>query len=305
MTQIAVVINPIAGGGLGKTTWDTLQPGLHAVFDEVIYGMSNHVDDLVSITEGLLESEPDFLLVIGGDGTLNQVLNGFIEKDQCVNTNTTLAYFNAGSGGDYARQFPAQNATEFLDRLAHNQAIQTNIGKITFAHQPVRYFINIASCGLSGQVVLDTEKSRWMKKLGGSVNYFVHSIMGLIKYKPSQVRILVDDAHYLDCSLLLMAVCNGQFFGGRMHVAPMAKINDGLLDMVLFHDFTKTDALIKFRKIYTGSHVLEKKVHYVQAKKVAIESLDNRRVEMEADGEYVGCLPAIFELLNQTVPLII
>lgn len=304
MSKIAVVINPIAGGGRGKKIWRVIHPGLKAIFDNVVYGMSNRVDDLASITQGLVENKPDFLLIIGGDGTLNHALNGLIEGDRFRSPKTKIAYFNAGCGGDFARQFPQQNITEFLDRLTHNQSIQSNIGKITHG-KSTRYFINIASCGLSGHVVLTTAKSRWMKKLGGSINYLVHSLTGLISYKKSSVRIQIDDNPPFECSLLMMAVCNGQFFGGRMHVAPLAKIDDGLLDVVLFRDFTLLDAVFKFHKIYSASHLLDKNVHYVQAKKVSIESLKKGVIELEADGEHVGRLPATFELLSEPLSLIV
>lgn len=305
MNSIAVVINPIAGGGRGKKVWRVIQPGLNAIFDNVTYGMSNRVDDLASITQGLLETKPDFLLIIGGDGTLNHALNGLIEEDKLRNPHTKIAYFNAGCGGDFARQFPEQHVTEFLDRLTHNQSIHTNVGKITWGNHATRYFMNIASCGLSGHVVLTSGKSRWMKKLGGSINYLAHSLTGLVSYKKSVVRIQIDESPPFECSLLMMAVCNGQFFGGKMHVAPMAKIDDGMLDVVLFRDFTILDAFFKFHKIYSGSHLLDKNVHYVQAKKIRIEPTQKAIIEMEADGEHVGQLPATFELLSETISLII
>lgn len=305
MSKIAVVINPIAGGGRGKKVWQVMGPGLHAIFDNVEHRISNRVDDLASIARGLLEEEPDTLLIIGGDGTLNHVLNGIIDEDRLINPQIKIAYFNTGCGGDFARQFPQQKVTEFLDRLIHNHYVKSNVGKITLKNQLPRYFINIASCGLSGHVVLSAAKSTWMKKLGGTINYLVHSLTGLISYNQSLVQIQVDDNPSFECSMLMMAVCNGQYFGGSMHVAPMAKIDDNLLDVVIFRDFTKLDAFLKFRKIYSGSHLLDKNVHYVQAKKIIIEPMQNAQVAIEADGEYVNQLPASFELLDEIVHIIV
>lgn len=305
MIQIAVVINPIAGDGAGKKAWRVLKPGLHALSDNIVFRMSNRVDDLPSITRDLLAGNPDYLLVIGGDGTLSNVLNGLMDHDKLIRPQTRLAFFNVGSGGDFARQFPKQNITEFLDRLSHNQFVTTNIGKITFINQPVRYFINIASCGISGYVVRATSKSKWLRKLGGAFNYLVHSIIAILAYNKSAVRIQIDDALPFECSMLLMAVCNGQYFGGSMHVAPMAKFDDGLFDVMLFQDFSKLDALFKIRKIYSGSHMQEPNVHYIQAKKVRIESLEKRSIRMEADGESVGILPATFEMLDDMVKIIV
>lgn len=305
MSKIAVIINPIAGGGQGEKSWQVLEPGLKAIFDEIVYRMSNRVDDLTVMTESLLVEKPDYLLIIGGDGTLNHVLNGLMENDRLRSPGTKVAFFNTGCGGDFIRQFPEQKVTEFLDRLSHNQSIETNVCKISFPDKSLRYYINISSCGMSGYVVAATAKSKWLKKLGGTVNYLIHSLIALIRYRKSTVRIQIDDALPFECPLLLAAVCNGQYFGGRMHVAPMAKVNDGLLDVVLFQNFTKLEALIKMRKIYSGAHLLDENVHYLQAKKVRIESLESQRIKIEADGESVGILPAVFEVIGGTIPLIV
>lgn len=305
MKKIAVVINPISGGGRGRKVWKILQPGLHALFDEMTYRMSNRVDDLASITGALLEGKPDYLLIIGGDGTLNHALNGMISQGKLRNPETKYAYFNAGCGGDFARQFAPQKITEFLDRLIHNQGIVSDIGQLILNDAAPHYFINIASVGLSGRVVLDTEKSTWLKKLGGPINYLIHSLSGLITYRKPQVRIQLDGNPPFDASLLLLAVCNGQYFGGKMQVAPMAKLDDGLLDVVLFQNFSRLNALFKLRKMYSGNHILDKNVHYIQAKKVRIEPLNSAVVEVEADGESVGQLPGVFELLEEKLPLIV
>ena len=305
MNHIAVVINPISGGGRGKKVWRVLKPGLNAIFDRITFRISNHVDDLSSITQKLLSEDPDFLLIIGGDGTLNHVINGAIDKDELRNPNTKIAFFNAGCGGDFVRLFPKQNVTEFLDRLSHNQFVKSNVGKVSFPNKPARYFINIASCGLSGYVVLNAARSKWLKKLGGTINYLLHSLSGLFTYNKTQVTIQIDETPAFECSMLMLAVCNGQYFGGRMHVAPMARIDDGLLDVVLFRDYTKWDALIKLHKIYSGNHLLEKNVHYIQAKKITIVSLERKDVEIETDGESSGQLPAVFEILDNPISIIV
>jgi YegS/Rv2252/BmrU family lipid kinase len=267
--------------------------------------MSNRVNDLELITAGLLEENPDYLLVIGGDGTLNHVLNGVMLDDKIKNPNLKIAFFNAGCGGDFIRQFPQQKITEFLDRLSHNQSVLCDIGKISSDTCSPRYFINIASCGLSGYVVSRTVTSKWLKKLGGTLNYLTHSILGLLTYRSAKVRVQIDENPPFETSLLLLAVCSGQFFGGRMHVAPMAKINDGLFDVVLFSNLTKIRAILKIHKIYSGRHVLDDKVHYVQAKTITLEPLESGPILIESDGESAGQLPAKFSMLSAQLPLIV
>ncbi|MGL6028217.1 MAG: diacylglycerol/lipid kinase family protein [Legionella sp.] len=92
MTFIAVIINPIAGGGQGTQVWRELKPGLNALFDKILFKISNRVNDLDAITRGFLKEHPDLLLVIGGDGTLSHVLNGLLQDDKLTHLKTKLAY---------------------------------------------------------------------------------------------------------------------------------------------------------------------------------------------------------------------
>ncbi|WP_367606348.1 diacylglycerol kinase family protein [Legionella sp. W05-934-2] len=305
MRSISVIINPAAGGGRGQKVWQVLHPGLKALSDKITYRMTNYTDDLVKLVRGLLADEPDYFIVIGGDGTLSHAVNGFIDNDRFLSKRTQFAYFNAGCGGDFARQFGSQHVTEFLNHLTHNQGVACNIGKISYANNKTRYFINIASCGLSAQVIKYSSATSWLKKLGGGVNYFIHSLQGILTYQSTPVTIQFDEHPPFEGDMLLMAVCNGQYFGGNMHVAPMANLNDGLLDVVIFHDFTKLQALWKLRKIYSGRHLLEKKVKFVQAKTVSIEGQLEQPLFIEADGELVGQLPATFSLLPQTLSVVV
>lgn len=305
MKSISVIINPAAGGGRGQKVWRVLFPGLKALSDKITYRMTNYMDDLVKLVRVLLADGPDYFIVIGGDGTLSHAVNGFLDNDQFFSKKTQFAYFNAGCGGDFARQFQPQHVTEFLNRLIHNQGIDCNIGKIIYGNQQSHYFINIASCGLSAHVVKCASTSSWLKKLGGGINYFFQSLLGIITYQSTPVTIQFDQHSPFEGQMLLMAVCNGQYFGGNMHVAPMASLNDNLLDVVIFHDFTKLQSFWKLRKIYTGRHLLEGKVKYVQAKTIHIEPKSDKPLFIEADGELVGQLPATFSLLPQTVSVVV
>ncbi|KTD16588.1 diacylglycerol/lipid kinase family protein [Legionella jordanis] len=305
MSSIAVIINPISGGGRGKKIWNILLPGLRALFERIDYRMCNKVDDMVQLTRILLQNNPDYFLIIGGDGSLSQAVNGLYSQDQLLSPKTTYAYFNSGCGGDFASQFPPQKVTEFLDRLVHKKTVETNIGKITFSNKRIRYFINIASCGLSAHVVEQSSHSKWLKKLGGPINYFVNALLGLLTYKLTPVKIQLDDNEPFESNIFLIAICNGQYFGGGMHVSPTAKFNDDLLDVVIFQNFTRLSAMIKLRKVYSGRHLLEKKVHYVQAKKIKVTAMNNFNLAVEADGELIGRLTASFALLPEKLKLVV
>lgn len=303
--RIAVVLNPVAGGGKGNKAWKVLRPGLEAVFQSIDCRMSNRTEDVRASTRALLDSKPDALLVIGGDGTLSQAINGFIHNDQPLQKHTQLAYFNAGCGGDFARLFPDQPITRFLSRLANKRSHSCNIGKISWHDGQHHYFINIASCGLSAYIAQKTAQSRWLKKLGGRFNYLGHSVLGLLHYRAKEVRISIDNDTPFNASLLLLAACNGQYFGGKMHVAPTADCADGLMDIVLFSHMCRLEALMKFPLIYWGKHIHDAKVYFRQASHIRIEPLSDALIDVEADGETLMPLPAEICLLAKPLEVIV
>ena len=304
MSRIEVVINPTSGAGRGLKVWQVLKPGLLALFDTVNHRLSTCDESLHEIAREVVVTEPNYFLAIGGDGSLSQAINGIISNDALLSPETHVALFNAGCGGDFMRQFGAQHATDFLYRLKHQVAKPIDVGKISMINKH-HYFINVASCGLSGVVAKTSSKSQWLKRFGGGINYFFHALMGLLRYSSQPVEIKLGDHKPKTISMLLTCFCNGQFFGGNMHVAPQARLDDGLLDVITFEDFSRFKAMLKLSKMYKGTHLREPNINLVQAKTCTLTPQKNEKVFIEADGECVGFLPATFSLLNWQLPIIV
>jgi YegS/Rv2252/BmrU family lipid kinase len=303
MNRIEVIINPTSGAGRGQKVWQVLKPGLQAIFDKVNYRLSTSKESLLDIATEIVMTRPDYLLAIGGDGSLSQTVNGVIKDDVLISPETQLALFNAGCGGDFMRQFQRQHVTDFLYRLKHKKVKKIDVGKISMTGKH-HYFINVASCGLSGVVARTSAKSQWLKRFG-SINYFIHAFMGLLRYASTDVTIQHDGHTPKKISMLLACICNGQYFGGKMNIAPQAKLDDGLLDVITFEDFSRIKAMFKLHKLYTGAHLKESNIHLVQAKSVKLSSRQQQKIFIEADGECVGCLPASFHLLTWQLPIVV
>lgn len=305
MKHLAVVLNPIAGGGRSKRLWRQLQMMLGMLFEEITLRITTNSQDIRAFSRELLLLRPDALLIIGGDGTLSHALNGIFEHDQLVSPATTIAYFNAGCGGDFARQFPKQEQRVFLNRLMRREVRMLDIAKMHFPHENRElYFLNIASVGVSNLVALYGQKRPWLKKLGGFLHYFLQGFVALMHYKAVEVRVTCDGLPAIENKPLLVAVCNGRFFGGRMHVAPMARVDDGLLDVVVIEDWSRWLRPFKMMSLYFGRHIYKAKVHYTEAKEVSIES-QTKHVMLEADGDLVGELPVQIRILPGVLPLVL
>lgn len=307
MKQMAVIVNPIAGGGRGQQIWAMLQPGLATLCDHLSYRLSDQGEDIGLLIQELMQTSPECFVIIGGDGTLSHAINAIFcnYPSKMPPLSMQIAFYNAGCGGDFARQFPHQTMISFIDNIVHNRSITCDVGKITFGSGDTRYFMNIASCGFSALVAATSSRHQWLKKCSGKLHYFLHSIKTFLRYQPMSVSVTWGDQEQpLLGHILLIACCNGRFFGSNMQVAPMAKLHDGLLDMIIFHHLSRLKALIKLRKIYSGQHLFEKNVQYVQAARICIAPVEEE-VLIEADGEVVGRLPASFEILPQVLQLIV
>lgn len=305
MKRIAVVLNPIAGAGRARRVWRRMEMTLKVLFDEVTLRVTTNTQDVQVFTRELLQHKPDTLLIIGGDGTLSHAINGMLENDQLLAPDTCLAYFNAGCGGDFARQFPKQEQGAFLNRLARREARTLDVAKMHFPREHRdKYFLNIANVGVSNLVALYGQKRPWLKKLGGFLHYFIQGFLSLMHYQAVDLRLECDGLPAIESKPLLISVCNGRFFGGRMHVAPMARVDDGLLDVVLIEDWPRWLRPFKMMSLYFGRHIYKAKVHYTEAKRVSIES-NTPHVMLEADGDLVGELPVQISILPAVLPLVL
>jgi len=298
-SDIAVIINPAAGGGRGAVVWNTLKAKLNGRYDSVSTYFSTKEEPIRQLSARVIAKEPDLLLIIGGDGTINQVINGLIDSDKLCSPLTKLAIFNAGCGGDFLRQFSKTQGDDLLEKLASHSAQKVDVGKIEYGKHDCHYFINIASFGLSAKVAKQSSDSRFFKRLGGSINYFIHALIGLMRHRNKKVLLSLNDKYRQECNLTFAAICNGQYFGGGMHIAPQAKVDDILFDVIVFKDFNFLSVIFKLPLVYFGKHVKLKNVEQYQARSIELFPKNNDyEVMIEADGECLGNLPAKVTLLD-------
>jgi diacylglycerol kinase (ATP) len=247
-----------------------------------------------------LDGGTRFLVAMGGDGTVHEVVNGMIEKDAPVDPDAVLGVVAAGTGSDFIKTFglPAMpgHAVAHLDG---DESFPIDIGKITYRQDGadvVRYFPNIAEAGLGAAVVARAERlPRWL----GPTVYFFAFWLTIRTHK--QVAVVVDlvDRKY-EGPMNNLVVANGQFFGGGMKIAPKAAPTDGLLDIQIDR-VRKREAIAIVPKIYKGEHVPHPDIK--EAKRVRCSITSERPLPIEADGEVLGTTPATFELLRNAINL--
>lgn len=245
----------------------------------------------------MLVSRP-VVVAVGGDGTLNEVVNGFFRNGAPLPTSTKLAMVPLGTGGDFRRtlRIPMEprNAIEVL---RNGLVRRLDAGCVTFTTPDgataVRHFINIADAGLGGEVV--TRVGNGTKRFG-SYAYTIGGLGALIGFKNKPMTVDVDGQTHQLPKAQQVIIANCQFFGGGMQMAPSASPTDGVFDVILVKNAGKLETMRGMNDIRSGRHLDQNnpKMELMYGKRVSVTSPE--KVRIDVDGEAVGFLPALFEI---------
>ena len=252
------------------------------------------------LARAALEAGSRFLVAVGGDGTVHEVVNGMIADDEPVNPDAVFGVVAAGTGSDFIKMFgiPAM-AGHAVAHLDGPESFAIDIGKITYDQngaRAVRYFPNIAEVGLGAEVVARALRlPRWL----GPTVYLAAFWLTIRKHRSARVDVDLVDRKY-EGPMNNLVVANGQFFGGGMKIAPKAAPTDGLLDIQVEHA-RKRDAIAIMPKVFKGEHLPHPDI--LEAKRVKVSITSDRPLRVEADGEVLGYTPATFELLRNALKL--
>ena len=300
-----IVVNPNSANGQTGRGWEKLEAQAREVFGELVVGRTTGPMHAAELTRAALERGHRLILAVGGDGTLNEVVNGFFREDGSkVAPDAAVGILPRGTGGDFRRM--AQVPLEWSRAVKHVHAASLrpiDVGRVRFrAHdgrEAVRYFINVASFGISGEV--DAAVNRASKWLGGPLSFKLGSLKALLGWKDRRVRLSADGGPTEELSISVVALGNGQYFGAGMRVAPGAQLNDGAFQATIWQRFGLQTFLFRQRGIYSGDHVKWENSRSFPVKTLTAES--DERVLLDLDGEQPGTLPATFEMLPGAILL--
>jgi YegS/Rv2252/BmrU family lipid kinase len=252
----------------------------------------------IELAKQATENGCDYMVAVGGDGTLHEVINGMLQANIPANEYPTIGLLPYGSANDFARTARISNSIAALIAGIKSKTTQKlDLGKIIIQQtQETRYFINIAGVGLGAEVAQNLEQSSSV--LGPGFNYYKHIIKGFLSYVKKEVSCTSSTWQWKG-KLLQMAVANGRYFGNAICIAPDAKLTDGQFQIAIFGDLTLWDYLKNFGNLKKGVKIDLPQVSYHTANEVLLESNDSCGIE--ADGEYVGLAPAILSVLPKAI----
>jgi YegS/Rv2252/BmrU family lipid kinase len=246
------------------------------------------------------------ITVLGGDGTASQALNGLRQPDGSI-ANVQLGLIPAGTGRDFARTVGiSRKPIEAARHLARGATARTiDVGQIEFSDGSVRLFLNIASFGVTARIAHALEEYPQLKRHAGALAFGLATVRAGVRYAPDLVEVHVDGHAPESGPVAALAIANGGWFGGGMHVAPTARVDDGLFEVVRFGNLARRDFVISLPRLYRGTHYTHPHVRHSQGMEVfATPGVGvTHPIEIEADGEIVGELPARFSLSRAALML--
>ncbi len=309
-----VIVNEHAGGGRMADVFRRVEHRLDGVLDEWEIRFTDGPNHATELTRDALRGGADTILVAGGDGTVNETVNGFFEpldgdSDEppvAINPQARMGLLAGGTGGDFRKTLRIPDMDSAIAALARGETRTIDLGLLTYtesssARRYRRLFQNITSVGLGGLV------DRYVKdlpRLPGKLAYAAASLRALLVFKNPMLSISIDGGFEAELPAAIVAVGNGRFFGGGMMACPDAKLDDGLFDVTIMGDLTKWELATLSRTIYDGGHIYDAKVITRQGRVVSVDALSTADVLLDVDGEPLGRLPATFQLVPGALKII-
>ena len=285
--RIVIVLNPASGRGRGARLLPEIKRLLANAAENRSGALTWEVfvtkspGDGIRLANKSAKEGADIVAAAGGDGTINEVVNGIAGTGAC------LGVMPLGTGNDFARCIGIGPGIEHaINTLVNGKRLSVDLGRAK-----ERWFINAAGCGFDGAVA--DRVNRGFRFLKGTPAYIAAVLQTLIGFRPADYRLTLD-GETRECRAMMCAISNGRSYGGGMMIAPDAEINDGLLDICIVGDMSKFEFVRSFPRVFKGTHVTHPKVATARAKRVAIET--DPGVPVLIDGEVIGETPVEFTI---------
>jgi len=287
--RIMFVINPAAGHGKAKAGWLAIEKALLNQGFNFERAYTEKPLQASLLTRSALQAGFNCIVAAGGDGTINEVLNGFYSDKGIINGEAVLAALPLGTGSDLSRMFSWGKDIETVKQLWREPPVTAcDVIEASFSdkegHTIHRYLLNISDVGLGAVAAYRVNQNS--KFLGGFASFLLGTVSAIISHKNYELSIEVDGKEIFTGLSTMAVVANGKYFGGGIMIAPQARINDGELNVIILKGFSRPGLIRNLPLAYNGRHINHPAVIISQGKEAVIKSPVDIAVEM--DGESPG-----------------
>jgi diacylglycerol kinase (ATP) len=303
--KIAFVVNPNSANGTTGREWPEIEAMAKDCLGEFESRLTTAPGDAKGLAAQVIRSGAETVVCVGGDGTLNEVVNGVMNATSGANREVLVGYIPRGTGCDLTRTIPLpRNLDEAFENIIHRRHRFFDLGRLRYlghsGQTSVRYFHNVASFGLGGEV--DRRVNEGSKFFGGFVSFIWATLFAVLRFSKKPITLRVDDQFHEEVVCWNVAVANGQYHGGGMWVAPGAIPNDGLFQVTIIGDLSLAQVFQNLPKLYNGKIYEVDKVRMLTGR--CIEASSSQDVLLDLDGEQPGMLPVFIEMVPGAFPLI-
>lgn len=301
------IINPIAGNGRAKQlflqlTTSKIYKSLKSIHFYTEY--QGHAEEIAYHISMTYKADLTGMIVVGGDGTLHEVVNGL--TDQTI----PVSIIPSGSGNDFARGCSINGTpSAILERIIKRKSdLPYWLGEYTTNHQHhKRYFANSIGFGFDAEIAETANRSLYKKFFNrlklGRISYVIALLQVLFRFKPMSVAVDINGKSRTFNDCWMITITNHPFYGGGMKIIPFAKIQPLKFPVLVINSISKFKILSLFMTVFTGDHVKFKEVEIIEATKVKVTSANQRDLIYQVDGETATCQSCTIN--KQVQPIII
>ena len=299
-----IIVNPNAGNGKGGRDWEKISALLNKADIKFTSKFTERRGHAINITSESIKEGYRNITAVGGDGTLNEVVNGIFSNGICSPSDITLASIPVGTGNDWGKMFGiSPDYEKAVEIIVSGKTMKHDIGRMHYyegTEKKTRYFINIAGLGFESVVV---NKTNYQKEhgRGGKLIYLYNLLTSLLAYKNTVAEITIDD-ETIKTEIFSVNIGNGKYCGGGMRQTPRALPDDGLLDVTIIKDIGKLEIIRKLKILYDGTILTHPRIDGYKCRTVKVTSAST--LFTEADGESLGHTPADFDLIPDAINIV-
>ncbi len=299
-----VILNPKAGSGKAKRRWTDLRPAIEEALGPVDARFTEAPEHAIELTRNALEGGADLVIATGGDGTLNEVVNGFFSNGDAVSPEAVLALIPFGTGGDFRRsaQVP-QSPRAAIEAIANGKPRRIDVCKVRLTGHAggiiERHCINVASFGLGGEVAV-AGKNNFLTPYSGTASFLWATTFSFLRFRPKAVSLSLDGNPPSEPVRIMEVVLgNGGYHGGGMLPCPLAELDSGHLEVTVIKEVPFVEFLRAMPILYSGKIHSHSQCRHYRVKTVTATS--DEAVLAEIDGEALGELPLSAEVLPRAI----
>ena len=286
------LVNPASANGSTGRRWPELARRAAAAGLEGATLFSERQGHLAELAREAALDGAELLVVVGGDGSVNEVANGLAG----LGRQPEVAIVPRGTGWDFSRTFGIPRKVDDAVHVALEGDVRTiDVGRASYrawdGSDATTSFANVASAGMSGAIAQRANETT--KALGGKASYLWATFAVFSGWEATEIEVVVDGERRTG-RMFDVVVANGRFFGGGLQICPEAEPDDGLLDVLTIGDVTKRDLVLTMPKMYRGTHLPHPKAELLRGPSVTVTS--ETPLPIELDGEQPGTTPATFEV---------